>query len=130
MKKVRMKNLLGCISLFAIAGCAPMTPAPTSEIEKLPIVKVGETAPSSGEYVVYFPANSPVPVNIRTMGSLFKDEQTTKGSVTLAKDLYLYKYWASHDRKHWENSHRLLDVSFGGGFDVSGLNAVIKLEKK
>jgi hypothetical protein len=125
-----MKNLITCISLFAIAGCAPMTPAPTSEIEKLPVVKVGETPPATGEYVLYLPANSPIPVNVHARGSLFKGDQTTTGSVTLAKDVYVYKYWASHDRKHWENSHRLLDVNFGGGFDVSGLNAEINIEKK
>jgi hypothetical protein len=125
-----MKKLFACISLFAIAGCAPMAPAPTSEIEKLPVVKVGDTPPGSGEYVLYLPANSPIPVNVHAKGSLFNGDQTTKGSVTLARDVYVYKYWASHDRKHWENSHRLLDVNFGGGFDVSGLNAEINIEKK
>ncbi len=125
-----MKQLLGCISLFTLAACAPMTPAPISKIEKLPIVKVGEAAPSNSEYVVYFPVNSPVPVSVRTHGSLFNEDQTVKGSVRLTRDLYLYKHWASHDGKHWENSHRLIDVDFGGGFDISGLNTDIKLEKK
>ena len=37
---------------------------------------------------------------------------------------------ASHDGKTWRNSHELLGVEFGGGFDGTGLQANIKLEAK
>lgn len=107
-----------------------MLPPPTDTIAQLPVVRVGDPAPQTGDYVVFYPAAAKVPVNLRTSGSLFKNDQTVRAQVALAKDLYVYKYWASHDGKSWTHSHTLLDVDFGGGFDLSGLQANIKLDAK
>ena len=114
---------------FLTAGCAPMMPAPAEKIQTRPVVKMGDVPPSGTEYVLYIPANSPIPLKVSTHGSLFKNEQSVIGTTTFAKDLYIYKYWSSSDRKTWENSHRLLDVNFAGGMDVSGLNVNITLDQ-
>jgi hypothetical protein len=90
---------------------------------------MGEAPPSDTEYVLYVPANSPIPLKINTRGTLFKNEQSVIGNATFARDLYIYKYWSSYDRKTWENSHRLLNVNFAGGMDVSGLNVNITLDQ-
>ena len=107
-----------------------MLPAPTDAIAKLPVVRVGGQAPQNTEYVVFYPAGFAFPVKLKASGSLFASEKQIESQATLAMDLYLYKYWASHDGKSWKNSHELLGVEFGGGFDVNGLQANVKLEAK
>jgi hypothetical protein len=96
----------------------------------LPVVRVGDPPPQNTEYVVFYPAGFGFPVKLKTSGSFFESVKQIESQATLAKDLYLYKYWASHDGKTWKNSHELLGVEFGGGFDVTGLQANIKLEAK
>lgn len=125
-----MKKGLLCIFMVALAGCASMMPAPVDKIEVLPTVRLGAVTPSSGDYVLYIPAHSPVPITLSVKGTLLEQDQSATGKISFSKDVYLYKYWASHDRKHWENSHKLLDVSYGGGVDVSGLNVNVTLNTK
>ncbi|TQK05546.1 hypothetical protein [Herbaspirillum sp. SJZ107] len=124
------KTALGmALMAFLSVGCAPMMPAPADRIQTLPVVKMGEAFPSGTEYVLYIPANSPIPIKIATQGTLLKNEQSVVGSTSFTRDLYIYKYWSSYDRKTWENSHRLLNVSFAGGMDASGLNVNVTLDQ-
>ena len=122
--------LIAPLVLGALVGCAGLRPAPVESIAKLPIVRVGDHPPQNTEYVVFYPAGFSFPVKLKTSGSLFSSGNEIESQVALAKDLYLYKYWASHDGKTWQNSHGLLGVEFGGGFNVTGLQANIKLEAK
>ena len=125
-----MKHAIFSLAVFTLAGCASMLPAPTDAIAKLPVVRVGGQAPQNTEYVVFYPAGFAFPVKLKASGSLFASEKQIESQAMLAKDLYLYKYWASHDGKSWKNSHELLGVEFGGGFDVNGLQTNVKLEAK
>jgi hypothetical protein len=113
-----------------LAGCASMMPAPIEQIASLPVVTLGALPPSGSEYVLFIPAHSSVPVKLNINGTLLERSQTVAGNISFARDLYVYKYWASHDRKNWENSHKLLAVSYGGGMDISGLNANVTLDAK
>lgn len=79
---------------------------------------------------MFYPAGFAFPVKLKASGSLFTSEEQIESRVTLAKDLYLYKYWASHDSKSWKNSHELLGFEFDGGFDVNGLQTNVKLTAK
>lgn len=130
MHKYMKFGFLVALALSTLIGCAALRPAPVDSIAKLPVVRVGDLSPRNTEYIVFYPAGFAFPVNLKTSGSLFASEKQVQSQVILAKDLYLYKYWASHDGKTWKNSHELLDVQFGGGFDVTGLQANIKLEAK
>lgn len=125
-----MKNtMIGLAAVaFLNAGCASMMPAPADKIATLPVVKMGATPPAAGEFVLHIPANSPVPLKVATSGSLVKADQSVIGNVMFTRDIYLYKYWSSYDRKTWENSHKLLDVRFNGGIDASGLNVNVGLD--
>ena len=126
-----MKNtFILAIILLVLAGCAALQTVPIETISKLPVVRVGDTPPANSEYVEYFPADYSFPVILKTTGSLFSAQKQIESQVTLSKDLYLYKYWASYDKITWKNSHELLNVEFGGGFDLVGLHANIKLEAK
>lgn len=106
-----------------------MQAAPTEVIAKLPVVRVG-TQPLQADYVVFYPAGFAFPMKLKASGSLFSSESQIESQAILAKDLYLYKYWASHDGKSWKNSHELLGVEFGGGFDINGLQSNVKLDAK
>lgn len=123
-------GFLIALVLSTLVGCAALRPAPVESIAKLPIVRVGDPSPKNTEYVVFYPAGFAFPVKLKTSGTLFASGREVESQATLAKDLYLYKYWASHDGKTWRNSHELLGVEFAGGFDVTGLQANIKLEAK
>jgi len=116
--------------VFALSGCAWLQPAPADSISKLAVIQVGDQPPQGDEYVVLFPAGKAFPVKFNATGSLLSPEKQIESYVTLAKDLYLYKYWASYDGKSWVPSHSLIGVDFGGGFDVTGLHASMKLEAK
>lgn len=118
------------VIILVLIGCAAFQPAPVETISKLPVVQVGQTPPPASEYVVYYPAGYSFPVKLKTNGSLFSAEKQTESRIALSQNLYLYKYWASHDRITWKNSHELLGVEFGGGFDVTGLHVTVKLEAK
>ncbi len=124
-----MKHTLFAFVLFALAGCASLQAAPTEVIAKLPVVRVG-TQPLQADYVVFYPAGFAFPMKLKASGSLFSSESQIESQAILAKDLYLYKYWASHDGKSWKNSHELLGVEFGGGFDINGLQSNVKLDAK
>ena len=124
------RTFLIALTLSTILGCAALRPVPVESIAKLPVVRVGDPPPQNTEYVVFYPAGFAFPVKLKTSGSLFSAEKQVESQATLAKNLYLYKYWASHDGKTWKNSHELLGVEFGGGLDVTGLQANIKLEAK
>lgn len=123
-----MKTLILFVFIAALAGCASMMPAPADKIDSLPTVSLGAKPPTDADYVLFIPAHSPVPVILDVKGTLLEQNSSSTANVSFTQDLYLYKYWASHDRKHWENSHKLLNVSYGGGVDVSGLHANVTLD--
>ncbi|ACM20393.1 hypothetical protein Geob_2037 [Geotalea daltonii FRC-32] len=125
-----MKHVFAVFAIFALTGCASLQSVPTEAITRLPVVRVGSQPPETMEYVTFYPAGFAFPVKLNATGSLFASASRVESQAILAKDLYLYKYWASHDGKTWENSHKLIGVEFGGGFDVKGLQANIKLEAK
>jgi hypothetical protein len=126
-----MKNkFILAVLLLALSGCAAFMPVPVETISKFPVVRVGDTPPANSEYVVFYPVGYSFPVKVKTSGSLFSTEKQIESQVTFSKNLYLYKYWASHDQVTWKNSHELLAVEFGGGFDVGGLQVDVKLAAK
>lgn len=117
-------------AVSVLAGCTSLQPAPTEAISKLPVVRVGDQPPVNSDYVVLYPAGYAFPIKLRASGSLFSAEKQIESQATLSKDLYLYKYWASHDQIAWKNAHTLLGVEFSGGFDVTGIRVNVKVEAK
>ncbi len=123
-------TFLFVLILSTLLGCAALRPAPVELIVALPVVRVGDPSPPNTEFVTFYPAGFTFQVKLKTSGSLFTPGKQIESQAALVKDLYLYKYWASHDGKTWKNSHELLGVEFGGGFDATGLQVNIKLEAK
>lgn len=115
------------IITILLVGCAGLPPAPLATMAQLPTVRVGDPIPPDTAYIVFYPAGYEFPVKLSASGSLFSSPVAVEGKAALARDLYLYKHWASHDGKIWLSSHDLLGVEFGGGFDAQGLQANIEL---
>ncbi len=90
----------------ALTGCAGglqrttgSLPAP-EVLSALPVIKLGQPKPQ-GEYIVYLPASEPVTAEAKVQGNLFEKTDSKTLSVTLKRDVYLYKNWVSYDKVHW-----------------------------
>lgn len=116
--------------LCLLTACESLQSAPVEKISELPVITVGATPPADKDYVVFIPSGTSIPVELNVDGNLLEKTASATSHLTLARDLYIYQYWASHDGKNWQQSHDLLDVEIGGGFDVTGVSAHIKLDAK
>ena len=94
-------------SALLLAGCASMQPS-AEELSKLPVVQFGEPVPAGGDYVLFFPANKPIPTNVSIKGSIFAREAEQRMDVTLRKGIYVYKNWVSYDRVTWRNGQEAI----------------------
>jgi hypothetical protein len=91
--------LLGVCALL-LAGCASVQPS-AEELSKLPVVQFGEAVPAGSDYILFFPADKPIPTNVSIKGSIFAREAEQRLDVTLRKGIYSYKNWVSYDRVTW-----------------------------
>jgi hypothetical protein len=99
----------------------------SSLIDTVPVVKVGEEDNVPKDHIVFFPANTEFPIEFSVKGSVFNYDASSKIMISFKQDIYLYKYWASLDGKHWVNSHELINVEPSGGFDKIGGKVELKL---
>jgi hypothetical protein len=100
-------------SLIIVIACAALTAcacfAPTSaEIAKAPQIRFGQPLPKEGDYVLLFPAGTPLPVSVAVGGNLFEREQQATLQVTLKRDVYVFGHFASFDGKNWSRSYKLI----------------------
>jgi hypothetical protein len=103
-----MKNLafLSACALLA-AGCASVQPS-AEELSKLPLVQFGDPVPAGSDYVLFFPADKPIPTNVAIKGSIFAKEAEQRLDVTLRKGIYVYKNWISFDRVTWRSGQQAI----------------------
>jgi len=94
-----------------LAGCASMQPS-AEELSKLPVVQFGQPVPAGSDYILFFPADKPIPVNVAVKGSLFAKEAEQRLEVTLRRGIYSYKNWVSYDRITWRNSQEVIKSDF------------------
>ena len=108
-----MKKLafLGAAALLA-AGCASMQQPSGEELSRLPVVRFGDPVPAAGEYILFFPADKPIPTNVAIKGNIFSREAEQRLEVTLHRDIYVYKDWISHDRVNWRNGRQAIKSDF------------------
>ncbi len=87
--------------LLLAAGCASLPS--TEELGKLPVVQFGETVPADKDYILFFPADKPIPVDVAIKGTIFAKDAEQRLDVTLRRGIYVYKDWISYDRVTWRN---------------------------
>jgi hypothetical protein len=60
---------LGLLALSACAGAMPPSPA---MLDKLPVIDFGNAVPSSGDYILHFPAGKAIPTDVKIGGDLLE----------------------------------------------------------
>jgi len=104
-------TLIACaLSLSALAGCA--TPPTAKSLAGLPIVEYPGKPAGGTEFVYKLPAGKPIDMRIHADGSALAGPAEHTLSARLARDLYLYKRWASEDGHTWHDARDLIAVEF------------------
>src|SRR5262249_2259438 len=90
-----------------LGGCASVPPS-AEELNRLPVVQFGEPVPAGGDYILFFPADKPIPVDVAVRGSIFAREAEERLCVGRRKGIYSYKNWVSSDRVTWRKGQEAI----------------------
>jgi len=104
---LRSTVIIGILCLFLIS-CSLIAAKP--DFDKLPVVTFGQPLPKDNDYILYFPANTPIGTHVSIEGNLLQQAARDDLSVQLTKDIYAYKEWVSFDKQHWMNSHDVMEI--------------------
>jgi len=107
MKLARVFIAAICIALTA---CASLPPS-TAEMAKVPIIHFGQPLPDDKDYVLLFPAGTPLPVSVLVDGSMFEHNDMATLHVTLKHDVYAYRQFASFDGQNWQPARKLIETN-------------------
>lgn len=124
---MRVISVLLCSGIL-LSGCTTLLAPGSDLIDHTMVAQLGDTEPAEkGNYILHIPAGQRVPIRILLDGTLFKNEENIEAEVSLARDLYLYKYWASYDGKDWKKWNDLVKIGVTSGMGTKGaeLNATI-----
>ena len=92
-----------------LTACAGLPPSAT-DIAKVPQIQFGQPLPEGKDYVLHFPAGTPLPVSTVVDGNLFEHEGHATFNVTLKHDVYVYRQFASFDGQNWQPSRKLIET--------------------
>ncbi|MFZ2852947.1 MAG: hypothetical protein WAZ34_02400 [Rhodocyclaceae bacterium] len=103
MKTGLLKRLpLGiAASTLILSGCAGLGAPGGDEMARIPTIRFGEAAPAGKDFVLHYPAGSPLPVVTGVFGSLFEQAEKATLDVRLKRDVFIYRKWVSFDGKSW-----------------------------
>jgi len=108
---MNMFRALSACAVLVVAGCASQPPS-ADTLSKLPVVQFGEAVPAGGDYILFFPADKPIPTNVAIKGSIFAREAEQRLDVTLRRGIYTYRNWISYDRVTWRNGREVIQTDF------------------
>lgn len=92
-------------SALLASGCASLNPPDADKMAHIPTIRFGETAPTGQEFILHYPAGSPLPVTSSVRGSLLDRPEQATLHVRLKRDVFLYRQWFSFDGKSWMPGH-------------------------
>jgi hypothetical protein len=101
-----LKSAVAAVSLVA-AGCASSPPSP-QDLSRIPVVRFGEAVPAGKDYVLFFPPDQPIPMEVAVKGNIFSREAEQHLDVTLRRGIYAYKDWISYDRVTWKQGREVI----------------------
>lgn len=104
---MKKSSLIIAIVCVALTACASFPPS-SAEIAKAPQIRFGQPLPTEGNYVLIFPAGTPLPVSLVVGGNLFEQEQQATLHVILKRDVYVFGRFASFDGKNWSRGYKLI----------------------
>ena len=96
------------VSGLALSGCAQL-PA-EQDLAQYPVITFGDSVPEGKPYILHFVAGKPIPTAVLIDGNLLQQTAEQTLTVTLARDIYSFKKWASFDGKHWDDARKLLAI--------------------
>lgn len=109
--KILQRSVVAIAGLSLI-GCASWMAPSEKSMEQVPVVRFGSPAPANKEFVVMYPAGTPLPVVASLGGTLMEQGDKATLHVTLKRDVYLYKRWVSFDGKTWKYGRHQVDGKF------------------
>ncbi len=101
--------MIAATTCAALTACAGLPPS-KAEIDKAPHIQFGQPLPEGNSYVLHFPAGTPLPVSTRVDGSLFEHDGQATFNVTLKRDVYTYRQFASFDGQNWQPVRSLIQT--------------------
>lgn len=108
---MNMFRALSACAVLVVAGCASQPPS-AETLSKLPVVQFGEAVPAGGDYILFFPPDKPIPLNVAVKGSIFAREAEQRLDVTLRRGIYTYRNWISYDRLAWRSGQEVIKADF------------------
>ena len=107
---------MGRLSLTVAAMCLALSacgtiPPTEADLVKVPVITFGQPLPKGDNFVLHFPAGTPLRVRTVVEGNLFTHTAISTATVVLKHDIYAYRHFVSFDNKHWVLGHRLFDSS-------------------
>ncbi|HET7832750.1 MAG TPA: hypothetical protein VFK88_07275 [Gallionella sp.] len=100
--------ILAAVSMV-LTACAWLPPSP-DEIAKVPKIRFGQQLPKDGNYVLFLPAGTPLPVSTLVDGNLFEHPSQATMHVFLKRNVYVYRQFASFDGKTWQSARNLIET--------------------
>lgn len=107
MKRLILSSIIAAST--ALTACAGLPPS-ASDIAKAPQIQFGQPLPEGKDYVLHFPAGTPLPVSTVVDGSLFEHDGHATFNVTLKRDVYVYRQFASFDGQNWQPARNLIET--------------------
>jgi hypothetical protein len=104
---MKISLLMIVVACAALTACASFPPS-SAEIAKSPQLRFGQPLPKEGDYVLLYPAGTPLPFFVAVGGNLFEQAQQTVMHVTLKRDVYVFGHFASFDGKNWSRGFELI----------------------
>lgn len=105
---MRYRLPIAMLSL-SLAACAGLPPGP-SELSKAPQIEFGQPLPADGNFILHYPAGTPLPVTATVDGNLFAQSDQAELHVVLKRDVYQHRRLVSFDGKTWRPGHELIST--------------------
>ena len=108
MKLARI--LIAATTCAVLAACAGLPPS-AAEIAKTPQIRFGQPLPEGDNYVLLFPAGTPLPVSTVVDGNLFEHDGQATLQVTLKRDVYVFRQFVSFDGQNWQPVRKMIETN-------------------
>lgn len=105
MKRLILSSIIAASA--TLTACAGLPPS-AAEIAKVPQIQFGQPLPEGDNYVLHFPASTPLPVSTVVDGNLFEHDSQAALHVTLKHEVYVYRQFASFDGQNWQPTRNLI----------------------
>ncbi len=108
MKHARI--LIAATTCAVLAACTGLPPS-AADIAKTPQIRFGQPLPEGDNFVLHFPAGTPLPVSTVVDGNLFEHDAQATLHVTLKRNVYVYRQFASFDGQNWQPVRKLIETN-------------------